>query len=158
MSVTFFVAQAPSSFTVECSCSTYVYPVELASYTDAALVQLTAVNGCADEYCNAYPMSVCLNFPFAEDVNVSNVNARAVLEVLGFDTSEDLCGSVSGSDFLGRVLTAMALNPVDTGVPALQQGNVVFCGRPEGYMDDVLARLLPMAEYANQNTLELAWG
>lgn len=160
MSVTFFVAQAPTSYTVECSCSAYVYPHTFDSYTEAAIVQTIAVSECTDDYCGAYPMSVCVGFPFSGDVNVSNFNAKAVLDVLGFGGDEDgeLAGAVDGSDFLGRVLTAQALNPADAGVPATQEGNVIYCGRPEGYMEDVLARLHPIAQHAADTNQEVAWG
>ncbi|MEW1639334.1 hypothetical protein AB0469_35430 [Streptomyces sp. NPDC093801] len=66
----------------------------------------------------------------SESVNMANSNAARVLEVLGFD---ELAGDADAEDFLGRVLVALALAPVDAGRPSTAEGNFIDCGRTAGY-------------------------
>jgi hypothetical protein len=95
------------------------------------------------------------------EVNVSNVNASVLLDVLGIqvgDLFEDrCCGWLPGEDFLGRVLVAASLSPVDTGIPAIRVGNVINCGRPEGYVNERLEMLRSVAEYAVAHRLGVSW-
>src|SRR5215471_8779357 len=106
----------------------------------------------------------------ADEVNVSNANAAALLELLGLRPDGEpvgtlpvldlpdfgeLMGQCPGEDFLGRVLTARAFLDArgDEGTPAhvLSGGPgtgsamVVECGRAPGYFGDRLAQLENLA-------------
>lgn len=157
MSVTFLVVQEPTAFSLQCSCGDASHSETFSSYVDAVVAHATVNVACGDDFCSAFPASIVAVLPYAEDVNVSNINARAILEVLGLD-STDLCGDLQAEDFLGRILVAQALNPVDAGVPAYADGSVVNCGRPEGYMDSQLIRLQAIAEHAAKHDQLIAWG
>jgi hypothetical protein len=88
------------------------------------------------------------------DVNISNANARRVLESLGFTdeaASAELSGATSAEDFLGRVLLALAIEPEDPGVPITQYQDapwLIDCGRRVGYLQAVLDNLRDLAEAA----------
>lgn len=145
------------------------------------------VDGCVeeDEYCqdSAFVESVDVLGELPE-VNVSNTNARYILEILGiggskedafgdypldddrllneeqaFEEYEDLCGDRAAEDFLGRVLMGLAVAPVSAEVPAHAVGvpNFIDCGREEGYAQDVLNRLYVVAEFAQKNNRRVVW-
>ena len=44
----------------------------------------------------------------------------------------------------------------DTGTPTVQDGNVIFCGRPEGYLQTRAAQLLALCDLAGD--AEVCWG
>lgn len=56
------------------------------------------------------------------EVNLSNLNAQTLMDLLGLridqDGDGDWAGSLSADDLLGRVLIAQAINPADEGLPA----------------------------------------
>ena len=56
------------------------------------------------------------------EVNLSNLNAQTLMDLLGLridqDGDGDWSGSLSADDLLGRVLIAQAINPADEGLPA----------------------------------------
>jgi hypothetical protein len=88
------------------------------------------------------------------DLNVSNLNARTLLIALGLDDGDDLCGTLDGEDFLGRVLLALATDRDDSGVPYAIVGGaevgqsgatVVDCGRSVGYFADRFGALHALA-------------
>lgn len=93
-------------------------------------------------------------------LNMSNTNARKILDVLGF-VSDELCGSVSAVEFAGRVLTAVALNPSDPGVPATVESGagatIVHAGRRVGYVDERLASLRDLADHAIRMERNVNW-
>lgn len=101
----------------------------------------------------------------APEVNIANVNARHILDLLGFaEDGEvlDLSGSSTGEAFLGRVLTARALAPADEGVPATTVGGngmatTVDCGRAPGYTQRVLGDLEQVAVWARDHDRVLYW-
>ncbi|MBG0739012.1 hypothetical protein IV500_06195 [Paeniglutamicibacter antarcticus] len=102
----------------------------------------------------------------APDLNVTNVNARHLLELLGLDSESDeggcLSGSVSAEDFLGRVLLAQAVSPSDAGIPARQETGlggvtIVHMGRPVGYSEDRLAALRELADFAINRRRTIQW-
>jgi hypothetical protein len=94
------------------------------------------------------------------DVNVSNANARHLLDALGFDT-EDLTGSAPAEMFEGAVLLALAINPADEGIPAHElvpgRSNLIDCGRRAGYTDERLAQLRTLAAFAREQHLTVVW-
>lgn len=98
-------------------------------------------------------------------INTSNGNAAHVLEALGFGEdvrAGDLCGTVSAGDFLSRVLMALAVAPVDEGVPMHElahEGSVRWIegGRPAGYLQERLVQLHRLAEAAGKLDAEVTW-
>lgn len=91
----------------------------------------------------------------SEEVNMANANATRVLSVLGYD---ELAGNAEADDFLGRVLVALALVPVDAGRPATAEGRFVDCGRRVGYVQERLEELRELAEGARLRGLPVYWG
>lgn len=110
---------------------------------------------------------VIMDVPEAEElsVNMSSSNAAHVCASLGLDL-EDLgwCGSLAAEDFLGRVLVALAVLPVDAGMPRhelpREPGTVrwIECGRPEGYAQDRLGQLRELADWAIAHGAEISFG
>lgn len=95
------------------------------------------------------------------DVNMSNVNAREVMNVLGLETL-DLVGEEAGARFRERVLIAMATYNETGAIPARVEiganGAVIHHGgRQEGYIAEKLVRLLALAEVAEKNDTEVRW-
>jgi len=94
------------------------------------------------------------------DVNVSNVNARAILGAIGFDPDgdSDLSGMADGAEFLGAVLIALAMvDLIDSGVPATREGNWIDCGREAGYMADRLDALHALGQEAVRLGRSVVW-
>lgn len=94
------------------------------------------------------------------DVQMSNQNAREVLNTIGIT---ELDGSMDATDFLGRVLIALAREPMDPAlVPSVENvsggAKVIFCGRPEGYIINKLMGLKNLAEAAREINEEVVWG
>lgn len=154
MSVTFAVDQEPVGFALTCGCGSVSGPM-VTSFQDAHAGSASFV-GCGDDFCGVYPPMAVAQYMVEAEVNVSNVNARYLLELLGVE-AEELYGKMSGSEFLGRVLLAEALSVGDPGVPATQEGNFVECGRAEGYADARLASLREVAQAAADNSLNVFW-
>lgn len=104
----------------------------------------------------------------APSINLSNANAAFVLETLGLlahyeNGDVDLSGECSGEDFLGRVLVADALSPVDEGVPAYDasvadSGRFIECGRRPSYLQSRLDSLREVAEFCRTYGREVTWG
>ena len=95
------------------------------------------------------------------DVNMSNVNAREVMNVLGIETI-DLCGDEPGETFLERVLIAMAFYEEAGAIPAQVEigangATIHHGGRAEGYIAEKLARLLTLARFASKHGHKVWW-
>lgn len=100
----------------------------------------------------------------APSVNLANLNAVGVLELLGYthDGEVDLCGSCGAEEFEGRVLTALALSPADAGVPAYETvgaggATVVEGGRRPGCHQDILGRLHELAAWSRNRQRTVRW-
>ena len=98
-------------------------------------------------------------------LRVSNGNGVRLLQTLGLSTEDDIAysGSVPADDFLGRILIALALEPVDEGLPLVESitsggARLVDCGRPEGYIQDKLKALLNVVEFAKSQNSNITWG
>lgn len=165
MSVTFTAAHVPSSaFIVSCCCPAakaaatphVTYEAACAAYP--AEPDLVELPGCE------YP-GRCRPFVIGLDpagdvpeVNLANANARRVLEVLGLaDELGDLTGHAAAEDFLGHCLIALALEPADAGVPAVQDGRFIECGRPAGYLQDRLTELHDLAVWCAAQGRGVSW-
>lgn len=111
------------------------------------------------------------------EVNVSVYNAMTLLDALGVDyryePTEDerehdclglagveLVGGLDAQDFMGRVLTALAVAPQSAEVPAhaaVGAPNVVNCGRREGYLQEKLVALHEVAQFAADHGRDVQW-
>lgn len=92
------------------------------------------------------------------DVNVSNVNARRLLDLLGYPATADMCGDDDPGEFLGRVLLAQALAGRDEGIPAHRTGpNTEDWGRRPGYTQDRLIALAQLAQDALAIGAVISW-
>lgn len=109
--------------------------------------------------------NVIRDIPAAEElsVNMSNTNAFRVCQSLGIDLeAEGWCGGMPAVDFLGRILVALAIEPVDAGVPVTVDagpGRATFvdCGRREGYLQERLGQLRELADWAVANQAEISF-
>ena len=95
------------------------------------------------------------------EVQLSNNNARYLLETLGF-TDEELYGKVSADDLLGRILMAIAVAPEDPGIPAHKLPSagavIINCGRPENYLQKKLEQLRNLVDFAKKHNSNISWG
>lgn len=166
MSVTFApdldLSNAP--YGVACACgavkSAVVYPSYADAYAAVFVLQSVVAPVCGDDHCAAYSTRLVLNVDLPE-VNVSNYNAKDILDLLGYrveeDFSERCAGSLTAEDFLGRLLVAEAINPSDEGIPATTEGIVTHCGRPVGYMEARISELRSVVEYAKEKNVGIYW-
>ncbi|WP_394622365.1 hypothetical protein JNUCC0626_50380 (plasmid) [Lentzea sp. JNUCC 0626] len=118
--------------------------------------------GCTEpELCPDYPLSVhAIEDLERPEVNVSNLNAAHLLYALGYGEPgelDELFGDATPEEFRGRVLTALALAPVDAGVPSYQDGNWIEGGRRPAYLQDRLTELLDLADWCAQHARPVQW-
>jgi hypothetical protein len=78
------------------------------------------------------------------EVNLSNLNASGLLDLLGIQVGEafeERClGEMSAEDFLGRILVAQAIMPADEGVPTYKMTGADYSGQ-SGMLGGLLAGL-----------------
>jgi len=139
---------------VENSTAMTVFP----DYVSASKVFEQGGYVCDDPYCYVFVDA----FNSEPEVNLSNGNAVHLLDVLGIQVGEDFSercvGSMSAQDMLGRVLIALAVSPVSAEVPSYAEGNIIYGGRPEGYMQDKLESIRDVAVFAHANGRKVVWG
>lgn len=106
----------------------------------------------------------CEEAPEALQINMSNTNACRVCEALGIDlASDDWVGDMPAEAFLGRVLLALAISPTDDGMPSYEHQpvgtgpTVIEGGRRPGYLQERLAQLHALGEYAISMRSEVWW-
>ncbi len=149
------------------------YPRALAARVDHFLY-------CGDEFCTAELPYVVARTPADDEpeLNVSNVNARTLLRALGLVPElgadavatapadqpsdladhDDLVGVCDSADLLARVDLALALSPVDAGVPWHEtSARVIDCGRRAGWLQDRLQALRAVAVYAHRSRRRVDW-
>jgi hypothetical protein len=139
----------------------------------AAMADLLEVHGmtCLNQDCREYGASLAV-IHSGPEVNVSNRNAADILEALGLPF-EDGSGSLPADQFLGRVLTALAVAPQDPGVPMHELvpgestifgpvsefgARFIDCGRREGYLQERLLQLEEVATHSMLEGREVSWG
>jgi len=89
-------------------------------------------------------------------LNMSNANAADVIEALGLEF--DYCGSIEVQDLLGRTTLRAAL-PADEPVPTATDGNMIYCGRDEGYISERAGILTTLALRAREDGYTtISWG
>lgn len=160
MSVTFSPAMDTTvPHVVTCICGEWTTGVVYPSYDMARMMLKDLKPSCSDLYCDyAYAVPEVSE----PEVQMSNSNAFMLLSLLGLALSEDFSdycsGSIPAEDFLGRVLLAQGLNPADAGSDTIVVGNMVDCGRPEGYTDAKLDAMREVADWAIANKREIVWG
>lgn len=162
MSVTFSPAMRTDiPHTITCLCGEWTQGVQYDSYEDAWAMSKSVISACVDEYCDKEYVYATPITPEPE-VQMSNGNAVTILDVLGIQVGEDFSdrcsGSMDASDMMGRILMAQALNPADAGSVTIAVGNIVACGRPEGYTDAKLSALIEVVKFAEVNNLPVVWG
>lgn len=162
MSVTFTPATHtfPLSWGVSCMATETVVGA-VPSYEEALTVRTVHLGACKD--CRTYgcfTVATPVGVGEVPTVNVSNVNARHLLALLGLDV-EDLCGGLDADAFGSRVLLATA-NDGDRGTATITYraeggATVVDCGRRAGWDTDVLHGLARVAEWAAEHEVEVTW-
>lgn len=170
MSVTFGHTSEPiiSGWVRECGCEEW-RSSEYADYDTAA----TGENGCADEFCAAYPAFATPVYVGVEPIsaNFSNINARHILTMLGVDDA-DLCGGMDVDEFE----RALALAAPTAGVPdrttvrvggesVTMEGFVgvggafIECGRDADYDTRAIAALWDVVAQAKElHAEQITWG
>lgn len=89
------------------------------------------------------------------DVQMSNTNARMVIERLGLEF--DYCGEVSPDDLLSRAMTGN-IGRDDSGMPTHQEGRMIYVGLAPGYFEAKLGALAELATKAKELDLPVHWG
>lgn len=143
---------------VECLCGAVNTDVVHPDYNSAYTFMQSSNITCDDAYCYVD----IVPFVAEPEVQLSNNNAIALLDVLGVGVGErfmERCtGSMSASDLLGRVLIAEAVAPISAEVPSFMEGNIMWGGRAEGYIQGKLAGLKEVALFAHESNRVVVWG
>ena len=158
MTITFSVQVEPDAWAISCACGDVNYVTSYASYDDARNAFDVGVRvSCGDDYCSADHCYIIPAFvgELPPEVNMSNVNAEYIIGLLGIEF--DSCGSISGTDLMGRVLMAQAVSPSDAGIPVIQTGIVVDMGRAAGYGDERLLQMEDVARFSIDHNLLVVW-
>lgn len=173
MSVTFHTEAPALGYEIACY-GTGRFATRFATRTEAYAEQIAMLTrgehptGCNDDYCRAMGHTYldAIQAETTHEVNISNINARFILSHLGFEGGEDgerdLAGNLDAEDFLGRVLLAAAISPVDEGIPthilpSTGGMTAVDCGRRAGYLHEVLDSLRTVAEDAIRLGEQVYW-
>lgn len=150
------------------------------TYTEAVAGIATHSDLCADPSCEPdTPFVVARTASDNEPtLETSNVNARVLLRALGLVPelgaeavntgecenyeepvgSDDLVGVCDSSELLDRIDLALALHPVDAGIPwHTVRANVTDCGRRPGYLHDRLTALRDVTCYAQNSRRRVEW-
>lgn len=175
MSVTFSPAEAPvvgyrvADFAGGRDQALFDHPLDAEAAMIAARDSGRVLPGCTDpegisELSGYFVETVTTDEGQVPTVNLSNRNAADVLGMLGctHDGEPEMVGACSADDFEGRVLTALALVPVDAGVPAYETASaggatVLECGRRPGYHQDILGRLHELATWSRARQRTVYW-
>lgn len=187
MSVTFRPTRGPiSHYSVECANCNVTDPTRFATFDEASAfvatvaMRLATVTGCVaeDGYCEqATFTNEHETVGDVPEVNVANTNAMDVLDALGVDfrfepTEEErerdffglagveLVGTLDAGDFMGRVLTALAVAPASAEIPmhaAVGAPNMIRGYREEGYVQNRLNELHEVAQFAMDHGREVTW-
>lgn len=84
-------------------------------------------------------------------VNMHDASAARLLSTLGLSVDDE---PVTPDDFLGRVLTGVALEPADEGMPGFTEGRWSTGGRHAGRTEELLGELRRLAEEGRKMSAE----
>lgn len=94
-------------------------------------------------------------------VNMSNVHARHILDLLGLPADGEMVGALPPEDLLGRALIALAVAPADEGVPAHERpgpgATFIDLGRDKGYSEDRITAIMEVAQWAQTQNRKVVW-
>ena len=113
------------------------------------------------EMCNGYGVYVMPRTNTPEGINMSNVNARHVLSVLGIEWG-DGAGTMPADEFLEHLRFAQVVGSGDEGTVTVEYqedrgARVIECGRPVGYTDYRLEQLFHLATWCHINQRSIFW-
>lgn len=152
-------------FRLTCSCGASSTARLGDTEDDALATPIEQHPRCASSFCAEEPPVVRLYSPLTWPVvNITSLNARPVLDALGYprEIDPDMWGSCEPGDFLGRILMAQAIAPVDEGLEAHQAPGLgapwIHCGRDAAHLQRTLASLVEVAEWARDHGRLVVWG
>jgi len=95
-------------------------------------------------------------------VNLANSNADRIMRLLGYSGRDLYCGTAAVDDFLGRLLVADGLlETSDERAPQIHKGQggatLIDLGERAGYLNEKLALLIDLANWAKQNDSDICW-
>ncbi len=178
MSVTFCAEVfAPSAFVVTCGCAPVTaaavrydhYEVSaevvrrLREEAREAMTDFAVLPGCEHpDHCSLIgPRTQPIFDDAGPDLNVSNANAKLLLDVLGYAAdieAGEYSGVADSEEFLGRILTALAVAPADAGAPWHRTTpRFIECGRRPGYLQEKLHALHEIALWCRDNRRRIQW-
>jgi hypothetical protein len=188
MSVTFCAEPNELSFIafdyhLECSALHRQDPRTFRTYAEAVAALRDHSDYCRDEFCGPdtpYPYPVARTAADDEpSLNISNVNARALLRTLGLLPEigaeavltdiplgpagphaghDELAGVCDSADLLARIDLALALAPADPGVPGhAVTDRFINCGRHPGYPRQVPTTLREITVCARDSRRAVSW-
>lgn len=188
MTVTFRPTDGPiDHYSVECvSCKvthSEKFPTwdAAAEFTRAVREERATVAGCKGEpyYCaEAAFTKACETVGDVPEIGIAYINAIDLLDALGVDfryeptpeeAASDLfgmagfefCGTLAAQDFMGRVLTALAVAPESAEIPSyavVGAPNSIRGYREEGYVQKYLRGLHEIAQFAIDHDRQVTWG
>lgn len=167
MSVSFFVEMGEiTSYKVSCMCPHSTGEI-FEDYENASLRLMImqekniSLDGCNDDFCSngglhIEPLHDASN---TSVINMSNINARDVLDSLGVNIEDEgWAGSFDARDLMARIDIALSIAPSSAEIPTIQERNMVICGREEGYVQNRLREILAVCEDAVNLNREVLWG
>lgn len=118
-----------------------------------------------DEVWDGEPVVVTRQVPEAEELafNVSNASAADLLSYLGLNPEypEDHAGTFTADEVLGACLVATAIGAPDLGheggVDPRPGGRMIHAGRRAGYLEEKVAYLTELAEWAKANHADVTF-
>lgn len=168
MSVSVFVELGEASgFQVSCYCPEAQPEVfgtydEAYSYALSSELNQVVFSGCElPDVCPYEPVMVNAvhDTSDAPYVNMSSKNAVDVFSTLGVNlmTADDWAGTFDAADLYGRITLALGVTDESLPTDDVTYGNVVECGRRQGYVQDKLQELRTVVEYAQQRGRLVCW-
>jgi hypothetical protein len=96
------------------------------------------------------------------EVNLANSNAARIMQLLGYSGEDLYCGSAAVDDFLGRLLIADGLlETTDERAPHTRKGQLgatlIDLGERAGYLNEKLALLIDLTNWAKSNNSDICW-
>ncbi len=112
-----------------------------------------------------WPQPVLWQLESDLDLNVSNANAYALLERLGYEVTDDgIIGDTTPDDMLGRAMVGnvgrddSGTDPVETPGEWFGGGaTMIDCGRRDGYFEDRMTALVALATEAQTRQVMVMW-